>query len=481
MTPLLGFTPDAPPATPSIMVDCFNIVPTVRGFEAARLPNPVAGGTLGSQARGAAVTVNTAGTKRILAATQTGIYEFSGSSWTDRSRGGGYTGSSENRVMFAQFGNAALATNLSEPIQASTSGAFADIAGAPKARIIVAAQNFVIAFNTNDGVFGASPDRWWCSAFQDHTGWTVGTNQSNTGRLIGEGGEITAAARLGQYVVAYKAANLFLGTYAGSPIIWQWDQIPGEVGCVGPEAVDDVGGAHVFVGRDNIWLFDGTRPVSIALGQVRDWFLGNSSAKYRYRTIVRADRFSNRVWIFFPSTVSTGQCDTALVYHLLTKQWGKLVTSVEAAFVYNSPGLTIDGLDAFASTIDTLPDIPMDSQTWQADGRTLAVFNTSHQLAPMETPAAISYITTGDYGDDAAASYAYALRPRFVTIPASASVLGLTATTAGGALTPNGSATLYDGKFDIRQTGRWHRFLISLSGNHEILGIGVSLKPAGVR
>jgi hypothetical protein len=67
---------------------------------------------------------------------------------------------------------------------------------------------------------------------------------------------------LGDYVVAYKQRAIFVGVFVGTPVVWQWNLIPGgEAGAVGQEAVCDIGGAHFIVSNDNFWLFDGTRPV----------------------------------------------------------------------------------------------------------------------------------------------------------------------------------------------------------------------------
>lgn len=484
MTPLIGFTPDADPTTQGIVIDCVNAIPTLKGMAGGPAQTLAVAGlaALAAECRGAAVTVSTSGVKRIFAATQTKIYELTSSTWTDVSRAGNYTGSTENRVFFAQFGNAALAVNSTELLQATTAGAFADVAGTTKARIIVSAANFVLLFNTNDATFGVQPDRWYNSAYQDHTGWTVGTNQCNTGRLIGEGGEISAACRLGEYVVAYKSNAVFLGTYVGAPVVWQWTQIPGDVGCIGPEAVTDLGGMQAFIGLDNLWLFDGTRPIPIASGTVRQFFFNDSDPTYRYRSIVKFDRQNNVVWFFYPAAGSTtGACNSALVYHLITKQWGRSNQSIEAAVNFVTPGLTINGLDAFAATIDALPNIPFDSQSWQSSGRNLAVFSTSHTLNSLTGTSTGGSMTLADVGDDAAISYASGSRLRFVTPPTSSTVSGSTKKSLDGALTVASSGTYADGKFDIRQSGRWHRLTYTMVGPFEATASDLILDEAGQR
>ncbi len=486
MIHLIGFVPDMDSTSPGVLTDCTQLIPTEKGMASAPSAVGVSGlGALPAECRGAAVLTNTSGTRRTFAGTQTKIYELASGTWADVS-GGTYTGSTENRWCFAQFGNAAIATNDTENIQASTAGTFADIATAPKARIVVAAKDFVIAFNTNDGsgsaTFGDSPDRWWNSGFQDHTDWTPSiTTQCNTGRLIGSGGEIVAAAPFGANVVAYKPRQMFLGQYVGSPVVWQWDAIPGEQGCVGPEAVVDIGSAHIFVGEDNIWMYDGTRPAPISQNSVRQWFYSDLSATYKYRTIVSFDRNNGRVWIFYPSTVSTGKPDSALVFHIARAKWGRANRTIEAAMNFVTPGVSWDTLNTIAATWDTLPDIPWDSQSWQASGRALAIFDTSHNLKTLSGGAENSGMITGDFGDDLGVSTVVGVVLRFLSEPTTSTVTGQTKTGAGASAIAAGSGSLEDAKFDLFQTGRWHRFSFLFTGNTEVTGIDVGTVKAGKR
>lgn len=480
MIPVTGFSPDADPTTPGVVVDCLAMLPTLRGMAGAPsavIPTGVP--ALAAECRGAAVVSSTTGARRVLAGTQTKLYELVGTSWTDVSAGT-YTGGVDSRWSFAQFGNATIATNNADTIQASTGTNFSAIATAPRARFVVAAANFVIAFNTTDGTFGASPDRWWCSEFQNHAGWTPSvTTQATTGRLIGDGGELTAANRLGQNVVAYKNKSMYLGSYVGAPVVWQWDQVPGEVGCVGPEACVDVGGAHIFVGEDNIWFYDGTRPVSIAEGQVREWFFANSSPTYRFRTILSFDRHNNRVHIHFPSAANTtGIPDRTIVYHIGRRAWGKADAVTQAALQFVSPGVTYD---TNVGTYDTQLDASFDSQIFLAGGRLNAAFNGSNQIVTYSGAAASSSLTTGDIGDDDGASMLRRARPRFKVEPSSAVAYGYTKSGEGRALVSASSASLTDSGFDVRQTARWHRLRFDFTGDHEVTALGLDLVKAGKR
>lgn len=486
MIGFVGFCPDMPSDTPGVITDCTQLIPSERGMKSAPSAVSVTGlGALAAECRGAAVLQKTSGTRRTFAGTQTNIYELASGTWNDVS-GRTFTGSSENRWCFAQFGDIALASNDTEDISYSTSGTFAAVSGAPKARIMFTVPNFVIALNTNDGAssttYGDSPDRWWCSAFQNAQDWTPSTvTQSTTGRLIGSGGELTAGAAFGSGFVAYKAREMFLASYVGSPAVFDFQRVPGDQGCVGPEAVVDIGGAHIFVGEDNIWMYDGSRPFPISQDKVRQWFYDDLNATYKYRTIVTFDRNNNRVWIFYPSTVSTGKPDSALVYHLATKQWGRANRTIEAAMNYVTPGVTWDTLSTLATTWDTLPDQPWDSQSWQASGRALAIFDTSHNLKTLTGSGENSGLTTGDIGDESQVSFVRRVRLRFFTEPTTATITGQTRSGLGVTGTAAGSGSMANSKFDIRQSGKWHRFAFLFTGNTEVGGIDVEVAPGGKR
>lgn len=467
------------------MTACVNLIPTEKGMAGG--PDGVAPtgvGALAAECRGAAAVIQLSGARRVFAGTQTRLYELVGTTWTDRSRAGNYTGSTVNRWSFCQFGDATIATNDTETIGASTSGAFSDIATAPKAKVVVAGTNFVIAFNTSDGTYGDSPDRWWCCGLRDHTTWTPSvTTQATTGRLIDGSGEIVAAARLGAQVVAFKGQSMYIGTYAGAPVVWQWDRVPGELGCVGPEAVCELGaGGIAWLADDNFYVHDGTRAIPVATDQIRQWFFDNSSAEYRYRTIASFDRQKNLVWFNYPGRSSSGACDKAIAYHLLTKQWGVADRAVQAVVNFTTPGLTFDGIGGVYSTWDSLPAIPYDSQAWLGGGRVFSIFNGSNQLQNLVGTSVSSGFTTGDFGDDDQVSAISRVRLRFVTRPTTATVAGSYRNGAGDVFMSGASGSISDSSaFDIRQSGRWHRMEFGFSGPVELNGIKFDSTPAGFR
>lgn len=481
MVPVLGFAPDADQATAGVLADCENLIPALVGMEGGpSAVTPAGVPALSGACLGASVVYKLDNSRQLFAGTQTALYELIAGAWTDRSRAGSYTVGSDSRWMIAQFGDATLACSGSEPIQRATAGAFADIAGAPRAEVLFSVGAFVMALNTNDGA--VKPDGWHCCAVFDDTSWTPSiTTQAASGRLVATPGRITAGLRLGEYAVAYKDRSIYLGQYVGAPVVWDWVQVPGgSVGCVGKLAICDIGGVHFFVGHDNFWLFDGTRPQPLGDGVIRQWFVNNCSREFIQKTVCAFDRENNRVWIFYPSVGAT-ECDSAIVYHVQSKQWGRSNRSIQCALTYVSPGYTIDTLSALAATIDTLPAISFDSQFWNAAASSLAVFNTSNQLQTLSGASDASSLTTGEVGDDEAVMLLQQIRFRYGLAPASAAVQTRYMPNSGGAYVDGVSGALNDGKFDTLKAARWHKAIVGFTGPVRVTHLNAKMKPAGSR
>lgn len=486
MIPLLGFTPDATPETPGVILACSNVIPTERGIAAA--PSgvaPAAVGPLPADCRGAATLTRLDGSRRLIAGTAAGLYELAtDATWDDVSRSGGYTGAVEGGWQLWQFGDDTIASDGVAPIQRSTGTDFADIAGAPVAQVLCTSNNFVLGFNTSDAGYGVSPDRWWCSALLDASDWAPDVStQCTTGRLVSVPGEIIAALPFGAQVVAYKTGGMYLGSYVGAPVVWQWDQIPGDQGCAGPDAVCDVRlagapAAHVFVGSDaNIYLFAGAQAVSIATGKVRRFFAEDSSPNYRYKTICQFDRQTNRVWIFYPSRFSSTP-DSALVYHMETQRWGHVQIAVNAAMNYISPGYGIDDLPTVGSEIDDIT-IPFDSQYWLAGGRALSVFS-GGQLQAMVGASSGCSITTGDVGDDDQYSTLRSIRARFLRAPSAGGGQVYQKANSGENAAAGGAMSLTGSRWDVMQSARWHSARLDMTGDCELNALRFDLVPDGL-
>ncbi|MCX2894334.1 hypothetical protein ORG27_12180 [Stenotrophomonas lactitubi] len=478
---LIGFAPDLDPETPGILTDCNAIIPTTFGLAAANSLVSANYPALASPANSAFIAQLLDGTKRVLVADGPRIEEASGGAWVDRSRAGGYSGTS--RMRWAVFGNNVLACNRTEVIgQAVPGSSFTDIAGSPAASIIVTAAGFVMALNVSQAQYGDAPDGWHCSGIRNQATWTAAAaTQCAFGRLLDSPGAIKAGAALGSDIVAYKDTSMYLGRYVGPPLVWQWDRVPGDIGCSGNESVVVVGTQQFFIGPSDFYVYDGTvpRPIGGATFNspatpVREWFFANLNQQFKERIFGVADIPRDLVYWYYPSVASSGQLDACIIYNYRTNQWGKQAIGVEAALLYSSGQITYDGLGALYATYDDLPNIAYDSSFWLADSMAPAVIQ-GGVLKTITGEPGPSWLMTGDIGDMDSYVFANRFKPRFRTLPATAQMTNFYREDLGASRIQGVTAQMQRNRFDFRQSSHWHSFRLDFPGRMAINGFSLAI------
>lgn len=437
----LTFAPDID-ATTGVLTDVVNCLPTVNGLQGAPSPVDTIWWTV-LESEGMATVDTLEGTPRTFVATATNVYELvpGGINTVTPTYSAGNA-----RVMFTTFGNVVLMSNGwdGNRLAASTTGAFATIAAAPSAEIIEGIGLFVMAFDYKDSVDRVA-DGWFCCALADYTDWTPSiTTQCANGRFLDTPGSVTAGRRLGDGIIAYKNRAMYMGQYVGGDVIWQWSQVATNIGCVGHDAVVNAGGVHYFVGADDIYRYDGAQPQSIGAG-IKQWFFSDVYPGSLYRIIGVHDRNSDHVWFWYLSKDTTlNEYDKAIVYNTATGTWGKAEMRA------------------------------VDIMTYQGGTDTLAIqayVDTNYRIQTLSGATANASITTGDYGDDDQYSSIERVRTRYRQAPTSASMQHSYRAVSGIAYTAGETSAEVDQKFNFGKSSRWHRFVLSLTGDFEITAI----------
>lgn len=245
------------------------MVPNSSGnYETCRIPavwgatNTVSGVVLASDA-----FQKSDGTARLFVANSTKLYEITASAATDRSAGGGsYT----TTAMWhgAQYGDVTIYVSFENDPQASSSGAFAALAGTPPKAKFVATQSLAVALaHYYDGV-NTYKDGVWISDIGDHTAWTPGSsNQAANFRLLQTPGEITGLVRFKGDLLAFKGSSFYRISYVGLPVIWQPVLVSDCVGAAGMGTICVCDDAVVFGGQDGWYIYDGVNVQPIAPGR----------------------------------------------------------------------------------------------------------------------------------------------------------------------------------------------------------------------
>lgn len=452
MIPVIGFVPDLPETTPGALFDVVGLVPTQKGMKSGPDLSVNSSYTLAAECRGSAMLVDLAGSTKLYAGTQTGLYEQSGGTWTNRT--GSANSLAGNRWSFAQFGNDTLAAAITETLQKATTGNFADIAGAPAAEIVLSVNGFVMLLHTNEGTYGDQRDRWWCSAYLDDTDWTPAVStQCTTGRLVEGDGPITAGAVLGDAVVVAKRNALFIGRYVGPPSVWEFTRLSGSYGAAGPNSIANLGDRLVIASHDDIYMYDGNSIQSIAVGKVKDWYTDYVSNGYASRVTVVFNKATSQVWVSLFTFLSATYSDRALVYNIGSGMWGLYgyTERMEDVTVYPSAasaGYSINEDHVICVLSDGYVDTSF--QTWTA-------------------------------GDEDFENHLSKVDLRIASSPTTATVFAKYKQVLGDTFTSGDSVAINDGTFDVRQTARWHAAAVVTTGQVEFSAVRFRTKPEGTR
>lgn len=479
MTPFTQFAPDIDPTTPGVITDCTNLVPTLRGYKGGPSGADVGMDALAAAALNAAVMYKLDGTTRLFAGAATKIYEKSGSSWTDVSRVAAYNASTTYPWRCAQFGNTSLAINKGDVLQSSTTGAFADVAGAPKAAVMCVVSGFVMLANTNDGV-NDDLDRWWCSAYLDDTDWTPSiATQCTTGRLVDSPGAITGMKPLGDGVVVYKANSMYLGRYAGPPAVWDFDLLPGEIGCSSHDAVMDIGNVHIFIGAEDIYTFNGSTVQPIGT-PIREWFFADLDPTYIGRIKAAHDRTNALVYFYYPRIGNSGNLNGCIVYNYKANKWGVAHRDIEAVVEYITGGYTWDTLPMIGMTWDDWPEVAYDSPFWTASAKFSSYIGTDHKIYSLTGASIGSQFTTGFYGSENDYTLLSRVTLRYLTRPSSAIMTNYYQEFIGGDWTTEGTTVEANGRFDILRSAPWHKVTFGFNGDVEFTAAEADIQADGV-
>jgi hypothetical protein len=483
---LIGYAPDIDPTVEGVIVDCSSFVPSERGMEGAPSAVDIGADALVAACYGAANVRKLDDSFRTIAATREALFELSGNTWADVTRavGGAYACGADNFWRIAQFGDTTLAINKADILQASVTGDFADVANAPKADIIETVGNNVVLANTDETTFGDSPNRWWVSATRDHTDWVPNVNTGcATNTLVSTPGRIFAARRFGEQVIFYKERSMYIGTFVGPPLILDVQQLPGDAGCSSQEAVVNVGTSdnpvHIFMGADDFWRFDGARPIPLG-SPLRKTVYAELDGTYAYKIKTLHDRINSRIYFYYPSDAGGGVVDSCVVYHYRENRWGRDDRTIEAALEFLTGGITYDTLDDYYPTYDDLPsDISYDSPFWTSGSSRRGFFDTTHTLNALEGVAGNSSFTTGDFGDDTNYYLLSRVKPVWTTKPTSAQMTNYYKDSEGDALTTGATTTMYLSRFDLLFSSRWHRLMLEMVGDCELLNINAEYTEDG--
>lgn len=298
----------------------------------------------------------------------TAIKEWNGASCTDRTRSSGaYTSSATDRWNGGVLhGIPVLNNGVDAPqyLAAPGAGNFTDMiwSGATTwttqnvtAKVVRPWRNFLVALDTTESgsrdphLFrmsdaadpGQMPSTW---DETDVTALTYKTTMSETaGRLID-------AVPLGQDLIVYKEDAIYRVTFVGSPDILQIDIITDKYGMRAQGCAVDIGGAHVVLGVNGVYVHNGSTITPLAYGRISETLFGDINGSLYERAFLAANPLQNEVWVCYPDTLATTFPNKSWVINHKDDTWYPRDLPDETAYIAIGVDVESAADDTYAAT-----------------------------------------------------------------------------------------------------------------------------------
>lgn len=422
------------------------------------------------------LTYNFVGTKDKL-------YLLSSASFSDVSKSGGYSGSGDDdNWFFAQVGNDVIATNFQDAIQVytvGTSSLFANLVATtgtiPKARAIAKIGDFLVIGNLNDATDGFVPQRVQWAGIGTTTSWEVSaTTQADFQDLDNNFGWIQSIHGGEFGGVIFQEFGIIRMTYAGSPLVFQFDVVKNANGALSPGGQINLGDAIAYIGQDGFYLFNGQDSINIGTNAINSFFFDDYDPIYV--NTISATLYPNLsicAWSYRSTTSPNDVNDKILFYNYArnaTKRWSIAEIDNSVIFRSLSEGYTLEQLDDFGDGNQTLETLPfsLDSKAYMGNTQLFGLITASKELAGLTgTPLAANIITGESQIFPGSRAQINRVRP-FVDYDSGSATVQMrigTRENLNASVTWTDAITLTtSGYATARSTGRYHRLRLTTSG-----------------
>jgi len=475
------YLPDLPDRDNNGLTVAKNCIPHTVSYRQILSP-VVYSSALDARCRGVISSQDTAGNTYNYAGDATKLYALGGVTYSDVSVAGGYSTATDDMWEFAKWGDKIIAVNgLTDSPQIITMGGanFANLGGSPpSARHVGVVRDFVVLGN----ITGSANELHW-SAFNDGTGWTAGTDQSDTQELQ-SGGWIQRIVG-GEYGTIFCERSIYRMTYVGYPLIFQLDEVESNRGTPAPGSVAKFGNSSFYLGWDGFYRFNGTQSVPIGANKVDKTFYGDFDGNFYTRITSAVDPINNLVFWSYPGIGNTGgRSNRILVYNWTTDRWAGPI-ELEHHFIAQTMaiGYTLDELTTSLgyTDIDNVP-FSLDSRFWQGGNILLSVFDEDHKLNNFTGPAMTATLETGEYEmNPGGRSFITGVRPLYVGDGAATLALGTRSgvndpVSWSASVSPNSQT----GLCPFRVNARYHRARMTITGGFDhAFGVEAEGKQVG--
>lgn len=491
--PVGEWLPDLPPYQNPGALTARNVIAAQNSYRPFPQAVNTSTNTLGGRCQGAIVALDALKASYNYAGDVSRLYVLvAGNSYSNVSRlaGGAYATPAEDFWEFVQWGSTVIGVNGRTgdvPQQISLGAAnFAALAGGPdRAGHIAVVREFVVMGNTSAN---AQQVRW--SGINDATTWTASPiTLADSQLILGNGGHIQKIIG-GEYGTIYQERSIYRMTFAGAPLVFQFDEVSKGIGALVPQGVIAHRNFSFFLSEDGFYMFDGSNATPIGANKVDRTFFNTYDIDALPRITAGIDPVNQIVaWAFRSANSATPNqnADQIFLYNWNQNKWTVVEgLNIELLTRIKALGYTLDSLDNFSTNLDSIA-VSLDSPNWNNGSLLLAGFNADNRLIAFNGSAMEATVDTTEmqlFPDRRAT--VHEVWP--ITHGASASDVGVTTLTRNLVTEDPATATLAianaTGFVQARSSARYHRFRITLtagSGFSDIQGVMVDAAPEGVR
>ena len=209
--------------------------------------------------------------------------------------------------------------DVPQKCSSTSTPAVSDLGGSPPAaRIVIEFKSHLLLMDTTESSLRC-PQRVRWSDTANPEEWATG----NASYVDLTGADwIQAAVKFkGDYIVVLKERSIWLGYATGDSAIFQFDQKVTGAGCAAPKTVESLGDEIIFLGWDDVYVFDGIDYLSVG-ESVRDEIFRSMKPAQIGKCFGVVVEEQKEYWLFVPSTGSD-YCDTVWVFNYNLNKWTK--------------------------------------------------------------------------------------------------------------------------------------------------------------
>ena len=390
--------------------------------------------------------------------------------WDDvTNTGGAYTTGADDRWRFALFGTLMVATNFADPIQKIEMGVdteFEDLGtGAPMARYAAVVRDFLVVGFTEDGVDGVVRNRVRWSPIANPDGdWAISATTQADFQDVATGGGVVGIVG-GEFGIVLMEGALYRMTYAGPPVVFQFDEIAPSRGCAAAGSIATDGRLTIFLSEDGFYSTDGAQVAPIGAGKVDRWFADDADpGAYGQMSSLMDPTRQLYILAYRSASATTALNDSLMLYNWVAQRWTVARVVTETLCSMLSASLTLEDLDDVSASLDDLP-ASLDSRQWISNARYRGAIDSDHKLATFTGDPLEAVFETGEaaLGNMVRRAQVQTVRP--IADGTRTVALGTRDDQADAVTWGTARSPARDGNCGFRGDARFHRARMTVSGD----------------